>query len=181
MQLLFKYINWIGTLAPLYVAEKVTPTASTSFRKPGLPNAEPSSGSDNSEKRPPSHTRQPSTANSPNRGSCQNQTRRSRKTWPIRPSTCPTYGSGLCTEWCWEEGNYNSERDREGSREEPQGAGISTWRGGRCRRLEGSWSSLTKPIKAVHKMIMELTTSSYWLDTVILEAGAPVETSSKLD
>lgn len=69
---------------------------------------------------------------------------------------CPTCSSGLCTDDDAEKGNYNDERNR-GSRGEIDRAGISIWRGKGCRRLGESQSRLTKPIKAVNKLNMELS------------------------
>lgn len=65
--------------------------------KPGLRNAEPRTDSYSSEKRPPSHARQPSTISSSNWGSCQNQKIKSRRIQPIRQDICPMHGSSLCT------------------------------------------------------------------------------------
>lgn len=167
-----KYINSIRTVVIFqrhypYIAEKVTPMASTlgsagasvqvtqantprENQSGGRRKAEPRSSSYSSDKRPPSHAQQPSTISGSNWGSCQKQTTKSRRIRPVRASICPTCRSGLHTKGDAERKVTTTTEGTGAHGERP------ICRGEGCGRLEGLQSRLTKPIKAVNKLNVQL-------------------------
>lgn len=80
-----------------------------------------------------------------------------RRIQPIRQSVHPTRGSGLCTKGD-EERKVTTTMKRTGAREErPMGLRFPSGRREGCGRLDGLWSRLTKPIKAVNKLNVQLS------------------------
>lgn len=86
----------------------------------------------------------------------RNRQQKVRRIQPIRQSVHPTRGSGPCTKGDKEK-KATTTMKRTGARQErPTGLRFPSGRQEGCGRLDGLRSRLTKPIKAVNKLNVQL-------------------------